>query len=100
MACNTRRVHVCTTTTPNPQRPRRRSRPPRAVATFSTEAEALSAANDSEFALAGAVISDDAARCKRVAEGLEAGIVWVNCSQPCFCQVWWARMQPTGVVAN
>lgn len=44
-------------------------------------------ANDSEFGLAGAVISADEARCKRVAEALQVGIVWVNCSQPCFCQV-------------
>ncbi len=36
---------------------------------------------------AGAVISADQARCQRVAEALECGIVWVNCSQPCFCQV-------------
>jgi betaine-aldehyde dehydrogenase len=47
----------------------------------------VAAANDSEFGLAGAVISADAERCRRVAEALEVGIVWVNCSQPCFCQV-------------
>lgn len=58
-----------------------------AVATFSREEEAVSLANDSEYGLAGAVISADAARCRRVAEALECGIVWVNCSQPCFCQV-------------
>jgi betaine-aldehyde dehydrogenase len=57
------------------------------VSTFETEAEAVESANDSEFGLAGAVISADEERCKRVAEALEAGIVWVNCSQPCFCQV-------------
>jgi acyl-CoA reductase-like NAD-dependent aldehyde dehydrogenase len=51
----------------------------------------VDAANDSEFGLAGAVISADPARCKRVAEALEVGIVWVNCSQPCFCQVGAAR---------
>ena len=33
------------------------------------------------------VISADPQRCRRVAAALEAGIVWVNCSQPCFCQV-------------
>jgi hypothetical protein len=60
---------------------------PRAVSTFSTEQQALALANDSEYGLGGAVISADAERCKRVAEGLECGIVWVNCSQPCFCQV-------------
>jgi acyl-CoA reductase-like NAD-dependent aldehyde dehydrogenase len=56
------------------------------VSTFETEAEAVERANDCEFGLAGAVISADPDRCKRVAEALEAGIVWVNCSQPCFCQ--------------
>ena len=58
-----------------------------AVGTFSTESEAVQLANDSEFGLAGAVISANQERCKRVAEALECGIVWVNCSQPCFCQV-------------
>ena len=58
-----------------------------AVMEFDTEAEAVALANESEFGLAGAVISDDAARCARVARALDAGIVWVNCSQPCFCQV-------------
>lgn len=28
-------------------------------------------------------------RCARVAEALEVGIMWVNCSQPCFCQAPW-----------
>ncbi len=28
-------------------------------------------------------------RCQRVAEALECGIVWKNCSQPCFCNVPW-----------
>ena len=59
------------------------------MATFTSEAEALRLANDSQFGLGGAVISADMERCKRVAEGLECGIVWVNCSQPCFCQVGW-----------
>lgn len=44
-----------------------------AVATFTTEGEAVKLANDSEFGLAGAVISADEARCKRVAEALQVG---------------------------
>jgi acyl-CoA reductase-like NAD-dependent aldehyde dehydrogenase len=44
-----------------------------AVATFNTEGEALQLANNSEFGLAGAVISADEARCKRVAEALQVG---------------------------
>jgi betaine-aldehyde dehydrogenase len=67
-----------------------------AVATFETEDEAIAAANDSEFGLAGAVISADPARCARVAGALEAGIVWVNCSQPCFCQAPWGGVKSSG----
>lgn len=66
------------------------------VGTFSSEAEAVQLANDSEFGLAGAVISADDERCKRVAEGLECGIVWVNCSQPCFCQAPWGGNKSSG----
>lgn len=49
-----------------------------AVHKFETEAEALRIANDSEFGLAAYVYSRDSARCWRVAEGLQAGIVGVN----------------------
>ena len=47
----------------------------------------MHSANGSEFGLGGAVISADLDRCQRVAEALECGIVWINCSQPCFSQV-------------
>ena len=57
------------------------------VVEFESEAEAIALANDSEFGLGGGVISQDLERCQRVAEALECGIVWVNCSQPCFVQV-------------
>lgn len=58
-----------------------------ASATFSTEEEAVAIANASEYGLAAAVISADMDRCKRVAAAMETGIVWINCSQPCFAQV-------------
>ena len=58
-----------------------------ASATFKTEADAIAAANASEYGLAAAVISADMERCKRVAAAMETGIVWINCSQPCFTQV-------------
>ncbi len=35
-------------------------------------------------------------RCQRVAEGLECGIVWVNCSQPCFSQAPWGGVKNSG----
>ncbi|GFH19337.1 aldedh domain-containing protein, partial [Haematococcus lacustris] len=66
------------------------------VMTFTSEAEALKLANESEYGLGGAVISADAQRCQRVAEGLECGIVWVNCSQPCFSQAPWGGVKNSG----
>ena len=48
---------------------------------FSSEQEALVIANANSYGLAGAVFSQDAARCTRVAAALRCGIVWKNCSQ-------------------
>jgi hypothetical protein len=31
-----------------------------------------------------------------VSEALEVGIVWVNCSQPCFCQAPWGGVKDSG----
>jgi betaine-aldehyde dehydrogenase len=66
------------------------------AATFSTEQQAVGAANASNFGLGGAVISRDPQRCARVAKQLEAGIVWVNCSQPCFFQAPWGGVKDSG----
>ena len=46
-------------------------------------------ANATKYGLAAAVISSDAARCERVARRMRTGLVWVNCSQPCFPQLPW-----------
>lgn len=48
------------------------------VLRFHTEAEALAAANASEFGLAAYVCTRDLGRAMRVSEGLESGIVGVN----------------------
>lgn len=63
---------------------------------FTTEAEALSAANDTVYGLAGAVFSADEARCDRIARGLRAGVVWKNCSQPTFMQAPWGGFKKSG----
>jgi betaine-aldehyde dehydrogenase len=67
------------------------------VRTFKTEEEALRIANDTSFGLGGAVLSNDLERAKRVANGLRAGIIWVNCSQPTFCQAPWGGFKRSGI---
>lgn len=52
--------------------------PVAAVQRFDTEAEVLARANDTPYGLAAYVYSENAARCWRVAEALEYGMVGVN----------------------
>ena len=46
---------------------------------FSTEEEAISMANCSNYGLAATVWTKDISVANRVAAKLEAGIIWVNC---------------------
>jgi betaine-aldehyde dehydrogenase len=64
---------------------------------FDTEAEAIALANDSDYGLGAAVMSGDGERADRVAAALEAGIVWVNCSQPTFTEAPWGGMKRSGI---
>ena len=67
------------------------------VLTFQTEEEAIALANDTEYGLAGAVITKDGARAMRVMKELRAGITWINCSQPTFCQAPWGGYKKSGI---
>nr|GEZ84770.1 betaine aldehyde dehydrogenase [Tanacetum cinerariifolium] len=58
--------------------------------------EAIELANDTQYGLGAAVISNDLDRCDRVSRAFDAGIVWVNCSQPCFCQAPWGGKKRSG----
>jgi len=46
---------------------------------FDTEEEAISLANGTDYGLASTVWTQDISRANRVAEQLQAGIVWINC---------------------
>lgn len=67
------------------------------VTSFKTEDEALALANDTEFGLAAAVMTADLARAERVADRFEAGVVWINCSQPNFLEPPWGGMKKSGI---
>ncbi|TKY55158.1 Betaine aldehyde dehydrogenase 1 [Spatholobus suberectus] len=66
------------------------------VKTFSTEEEAIDLANDTVYGLGSAVISNDLERCERITKAFKAGVVWINCSQPCFTQAPWGGIKRSG----
>ncbi len=46
---------------------------------FTTEEEALTAANDTTYGLAAVIWTENLSRAHRMAEQLQSGLVWVNC---------------------
>jgi len=67
------------------------------IKSFTSEAEAIRLANNSRFGLAAAVMSKDLPRCERVARAFRAGIIWINCSQPTFCEAPWGGYKQSGI---
>ena len=67
------------------------------VTTFSTEAEAIALANDSEFGLAAAIFTTDAAKGERVASAVRAGTVWINQAQPSPHALTWGGFKKSGI---
>lgn len=56
---------------------------------FSSEAEAIALANDSQFGLVASVVSGDSEAADRIANALQAGMVWINAPQVIFPQTSW-----------
>lgn len=59
------------------------------VRRFASEQEAIALANDSQFGLVASVVSGDASAAQRVANALQAGLVWINAPQVIFPQAAW-----------
>lgn len=55
------------------------------INTFTTEAEAIAKANDTEFGLYASLYTKDLERAIRVAKKLESGMLGVNCTSPTNC---------------
>lgn len=51
-----------------------------AIAKFSTEAEAITKANDTSYGLAAALFTEKISKAHKVARKLQAGMVWINSS--------------------
>jgi betaine-aldehyde dehydrogenase len=66
------------------------------VETFTSEAEAIAIANDTEYGLAGAVWTSDASRAQRVAGALRHGTVWINDYHPYVPQAEWGGFGQSG----
>ncbi|KAL3748916.1 hypothetical protein ACJRO7_010063 [Eucalyptus globulus] len=48
------------------------------------------------FGRSAAVLSNDLERCEHLTKAFQAGVVWINCSQPCFCQAPWGGNKRSG----
>ena len=59
------------------------------VRRFASEAEAIALANDSQFGLVASVVTGNAETADRVANALQAGLVWINAPQVIFPQTAW-----------
>ncbi|MGG7674797.1 aldehyde dehydrogenase family protein [Pseudomonas sp. WC2] len=67
------------------------------VRSFSSEAEAIALANDTPFGLVASVVTSDAAAADRVANALQAGMVWINAPQVIFPQSAWGGYKQSSI---
>jgi len=67
------------------------------VRSFTTEQEAIALANDSEFGLVASVVSRSAETAERVANALQAGLVWINAPQVIFPQTAWGGYKQSSI---
>ena len=67
------------------------------LATFGDENEAVALANDSDFGLVATVVTADPVRAARLADAIDAGLVWINMPQLIFPQTAWGGMKRSSI---
>ncbi|NWN49264.1 aldehyde dehydrogenase family protein [Pseudomonas sp. MAFF 301514] len=67
------------------------------VRRFTSEAEAIALANDSDFGLVASVVSTCDETAERVANALQAGLVWINAPQVIFPQTAWGGYKQSSI---
>lgn len=67
------------------------------VRAFDDDADAIRTANDTDFGLVATVVTRDMDRGKRLADELEAGVVWINSPQLIFPQTSWGGYKRSSV---
>ncbi|QKX61851.1 uncharacterized protein TRUGW13939_09007 [Talaromyces rugulosus] len=68
-----------------------------AIASFETEEEAISRANNSTYGLGAAVFTRDLQRSHRVAAEIESGMVWINSSQDSDPRIPFGGVKQSGI---
>jgi aldehyde dehydrogenase (NAD+) len=67
------------------------------IASFNTEDEAISMANDTTYGLGAAIFSENIKLCHRAAARIESGTVWINSSQDSNHQVPFGGVKQSGI---
>ncbi|KAI9733079.1 MAG: mitochondrial aldehyde dehydrogenase [Cirrosporium novae-zelandiae] len=67
------------------------------IASFTTEEDALSRANDTTYGLGSAIFTKDIERAHRVAKNIEAGMVWINSSNDSDFRVPFGGVKQSGI---
>src|SRR5690606_24286847 len=64
---------------------------------FGTEAEAIALANQGDFGLVATVVGRDRVAANRVADALQAGMVWIHAPQVIFPQTAWGGYKQSSI---